>query len=159
MQFYDFYRVSEFKHNFAYQHVVKISQYLDFLWSVAVTPFGKIQFHSSSYSLRPFFFGFLDWYSKCTYCEKHIFCATYYFFFLSYRCMCVKIAGIQLRSPKFIICIWKTTIPLVRLFINFMTRGISSLQMQTLLTCYFKWTLKITNNERGRTKNTWRFEE
>ena len=159
MQFYDFYRVSEFKHNFAYQHVVKISQYLDFLWSVAVTPFGKIQFHSSSYSLRPFFFR-VSWLIF----KMHILWKTYFLcnlliFYLSYRCMCVKIAGIQLRSPKFIICIWKTTIPLVRLFINFMTRGISSLQMQTLLTCYFKWTLKITNNERGRTKNTWRFEE
>ena len=55
MQFYDFYRVSEFKHNFAYQHVVKISQYLDLLLSLVVTPLGKIQFHSSSYSLRPFF--------------------------------------------------------------------------------------------------------
>ena len=112
--------MSEFKHNFAY-HV----------------------YHSSLYTIRPFFSsGCLIDIQNAHIVKNIFFVQLTNFFSLSYRCMCVKIVGIQLRSPKFIICIWKTTIPLVRLFINFMTRGISSLQMQTLLTCYFKWTLK-----------------
>ena len=58
------------------------------------------------------------------------------------RCMCVKIVATLLQNPKFIIYTWKTTILLVRLFTNSMTRGISSSQMQILLTCYSRLILK-----------------
>ena len=65
------------------------------------------------------------------------------------RCMCVKIVATLLQNPKFIIYTWKTTILLVRLFTNSMTRGISSSQMQILLTCYSRLILKKTQLEEG----------
>ena len=65
------------------------------------------------------------------------------------RCMCAKIVATLLQNPKFIIYTWKTTILLVRLFTNSMTRGISSSQMQILLTCYSRLILKKTQLEEG----------
>ena len=68
------------------------------------------------------------------------------FVFSVCRCMCAKIVATLLQNPKFIIYTWKTTILLVRLFTNSMTRGISSSQMQILLTCYSRLILKKKHN-------------